>query len=69
MYHKYNQAEIKLRTEAKKPPAKLLELISEEHVGEVDLPNDVGKVEQLASKELEEVSSSLCLLLVPIPAI
>ena len=51
------------------PPAKLSELISEEHVGEEDLADDVGKVEELAGKELEEVSSSLCLLLVPIPAI
>jgi len=44
-------------------PSKFLELVSEEHVGEEDLADDVGKVEELAGKELEEVSSSLCLLL------
>jgi len=47
-------------------PAKLLELVSEEHVCEEDLPNDVDEVEELAGEELEEVSSSLCLLLVEI---
>jgi hypothetical protein len=46
-----------------------LELVSEEHVCEEDLANDVGEVEELAGEELEEVSSSLCLLLVEIPAI
>ena len=48
------------------PPAKLSELISEEHVGEEDLADDVGKVEELADKELEEVCISLGLLLVPV---
>ena len=48
-------------------PAKLLELVSKEHVGEEDLSDHVGKVEKLASKELEEVGSSLGLLLVEIP--
>ena len=49
-------------------PAKLLELISKEHVGEEDLADHVGKVEKLASEELEEVGSSLGLLLVEVPA-
>jgi len=47
-------------------PAKLLELVSEEHVSEEDLSDDICKVEELAGKELEEVSSSLRLLLVEI---
>jgi len=47
-------------------PAKVSELVSEEHVGEVDLSDDVGKVEKLAGEEFEEISSSLCLLLVEI---
>jgi len=47
-------------------PAKLSELVSEEHVGEVDLSHDVGKVEKLAGEEFEKISSSLCLLLVEI---
>ena len=50
-------------------PAKLLELVSEKHVSEEDLSDDVCKVEKLAGKKLEEVSSSLCLLLVEIPGI
>ena len=49
-------------------PAKLLELVSKEHVGEEDLADHVGKVEKLASKELEEIGSSLGLLLVEVPA-
>ena len=49
------------------PPAKLLELVSKEHVGEEDLADHVGKVEKLASKELEEIGSSLGLLLVEVP--
>ena len=50
------------------PPAKLLELVSKEHVGEEDLSDNIGKVEKLASEELEEVGSSLGLLLVEVPA-
>jgi len=49
-------------------PAKLLELVPKEHVCEVDLADDVGEVEKLAREKLEEVGSSLCLLLVEIPA-
>ena len=49
------------------PPAKLLELVSKEHVGEEDLADHVGKVEKLASEELEEIGSSLGLLLVEVP--
>ena len=48
-------------------PAKLLELVSKEHVCEEDLADHVGKVEKLAGKELEEVRSSLGLLLVEVP--
>ena len=50
-------------------PAKLLELVSKEHVSEEDLSDNVCKVEELAGKEFEEVSSSLCLLLVEIPEV
>ena len=52
----------------KNSPAKLLELVSKEHVSEEDLADHVGKVEKLASKELEEIGSSLGLLLVEVPA-
>ena len=52
---------------SKIPPAKFLELVSEEHVGEEDLADDVGKVEELAGKELEEVGAALRLLLVEVP--
>ena len=48
-------------------PAKLLELVSKEHVCEEDLSDHVGEVEKLASKELEEIGSSLGLLLVEVP--
>ena len=50
-------------------PAELLELVSKEHVSEEDLSDNVSKVEELAGKEFEEVSSSLCLLLVEIPEV
>ena len=40
----------------------------EEEVGEEKMGNNNGKVEKLASEELEEVGSSLGLLLVEIPA-
>ena len=50
------------------PPAKLLELVSKEHVCEEDLADHVGEVEKLASEELEETGSSLGLLLVEVPA-
>ena len=48
-------------------PSELLELVSEEHVCEVDLADDVGEVEELAGKELEEVRAALRLLLVEVP--
>ena len=48
-------------------PAKLLELVSKEHVGEEDLADHVGKVEKLAGEKLQEVRSSLGLLLVEVP--
>ena len=48
-------------------PSELLELVSEEHVCEVDLADDVGEVEELAGKELEEVGAALRLLLVEVP--
>ena len=48
-------------------PSELLELVSEEHVCEVDLADDVGEVEELAGKELEEVGAAFRLLLVEVP--
>ena len=48
-------------------PSELLELVSEEHVCEVDLADDVGEVEELAGEELEEVRAALRLLLVEVP--
>ena len=42
-------------------------MVSKEHVGEEDLSDNIGKVEKLASEELEEVGAALRLLLVEVP--